>query len=396
MSLKLAHLSDSHIGYSAYDALSPGGDNQREDDILMSYLRTVRSINEWAPDLVIHAGDVADTPRINTRLMIHIRESFRTLTDNGKRPLIVIAGNHDAPRSRKDICFLELFSEMQNVHIVTQGYQVIDLGAVVVHAVPHDSLKTVTFQDVQPLKGRYNILTSHGVADGSELFLRAKGREFPMPAEVMLRDWDYVALGHWHKQGPVQLGGQAKARSRIWYSGSSENISFRDLRDDDGMRRGWLKVTSEAVGEMPNVEPVNVGIRRMFRLPKLDGANMTPTEIEDALIERLGAGDVTAAVVGQLIENVSRDTWMLCDRNKIRRAAHSALHYQITVRPIKKEAEEMAGVEGSGLGQIDEVLVSLVQEMIPEPGRQEVLGGALKVLETAAGASDVGHTGVDE
>lgn len=386
MGIRLAHLSDSHIGYSAYDALSAAGNNQRESDILSAYRRAVKGIVEWDPDIVIHSGDVADTPRIDTRLLISIRNSFRALTDDGRRPLIVIAGNHDAPRSRKDVCFLELFAEMPNVHVVTAGYRAIDLGDIVVHAIPHDILKTANYDDVQPVKGRFNVLTTHGVADGSDLFLRARGREFAIPAEVMLRDWDYVALGHWHKRGPVALGANKRATSRIWYAGSTENISFRDLRDDNGMERGWLKVELDHIGAMPQVEEVNVSIRNMFRLPVLDGKDLKPVEIEDALIQRINAGNVEGAVVGQIIENVTRDTWLLCDRNKVRRAAHGALHYQITLRTVAAQAAE-GDEDGSVLGAIDDVLVSIVNTTVAEEQREVVLRDAMRTLADAVGGA---------
>ncbi len=394
MKLNLAHISDTHLGYKAYEALSPHGNNQREHDMVVAFRESISGINKWNPDLVIHSGDVADAPRIDHRMMLTIKKALIDLTDGGARPVVVIAGNHDAPRSRKDLCFLELFADIPGLHIVTQGYKAIDLGDVVVHAVPHDSLKAIDFDEVRPLPGRMNILTTHGVAESSELFLRAVGREFPIPAEVLLRDWDYVALGHWHKRGPVILGNEGPSVSKIWYAGATENVSFRDLRDDDGMRRGWLKVKVTAGGE-PTVEEMDSNVRRMFRLPVLSGEGLDPQEITTELLKRLREADLTGSVVGQILTGVTRDTWMLCDQQMIRNAASGALHYQITRKPAASETIKSSTAVG-GLGQIDAILKDIIETQIKKPYQTEVKENAAMYLTDALGTTESGAAAMQE
>ena len=385
MTLKLAHLSDTHLGYEAYSAVTPKGNNQRGVDIVKAFISTVEAIDEWDPDIVIHSGDVAERPRVDFRYLLQAQQSLSRLADGGRRQVVVIAGNHDAPRSRKDVCFLELFQGIPGVHVVTVGYQRVDLGDVVVHAIPHDSLNETNFDEVRPLPGRVNILTSHGVAESSELFLRAIGREFAIPGEVMLREWDYVALGHWHKRGPVFLGGEKDGQSRIWYAGSTENISFRDLRDDSGMRRGWLAVEIDGPGEMPRVEERDVEIRRMFRLPDLDAQGMNPQQIRDALIDHLRArDDIRGAVVGQRIINLSRDVWALVDQATVRRVAREALHYEMwpkTTRSVDTETRALTG----GEGEIEMLLGEIVNDHVDESLRKPVTEKAAQLLAEAAG-----------
>lgn len=398
--VKLAHFSDTHLGYEAYRALTPRGDNQRGFDIVDAFRQTVDGILEWDPDIIIHAGDVTDRPKVDFRYLLFIQQQLERLTvrkDGSRRPVVVIAGNHDAPRSRKEVCSLELFRNIPGVYIVTQGYAAIDLGEVMVHAVPHDSLKGVDFSEVRPVAGKINVFTSHGVAEDSELFLRAIGREFPIPGEVLRRDWEYGALGHWHKRGPVSVGGITM--SRIWYAGSTENISFRDLRDDRGMRRGWLAVTLRQ-GEDPVVEERDVKIRRMFRLPGIDGTGMGPDEITASLIEAIRKADIAGAVVSQDVTGVSRDIWSLCDITEVRRWAKGALHYQINYRPLRRSQETKSDIpEGtSGLGQIDDWLKGIVADLVPEEQRGVVMERSLKFLAEARGevagvvAGDGGET----
>ena len=111
--IKIAHLSDTHIGYEAYKAVSGSGENQRSVDFAKAFVQVVDEIIASDPDIVIHAGDVADRTQIPVRLMLLIRQQFSRLAGirpNGtRRQLVVIAGNHEIPRNKKEACFLELF-----------------------------------------------------------------------------------------------------------------------------------------------------------------------------------------------------------------------------------------------------------------------------------------------
>ncbi|MFG0334178.1 MAG: exonuclease SbcCD subunit D [Maioricimonas sp. JB049] len=325
------------------------------------------------------------------RYLVAAKNYLTRLTNGGSRPVVVVAGNHDAPRSRKDLCFLELYRDIPGVHIVTAGYEAVDLGDLVVHALPHDSLKSVDFDTVRPTRGKVNVLTSHGVAESSELFLRALGREFAIPGTVMYRDWDYVALGHWHKRGPVYLGGEGGGDSRIWYSGSTENISFRDLRDDDGMRRGWLAVELDGDGTMPRVAEQDVAIRPMFRLPDLDATGMEPATIRDEMIRRIVEAEISGAVVGQRVKGVSRDVWALCDLQMVQRAAHNALHYQVWAKTANVVDTEVRALEG-GQGEVEALLGEIVDDTVEENLRQPVLEKASGLLADAAGDVSVDET----
>ena len=381
--IKVAHLSDTHIGYEAYKTVSASGENQRAVDFAKAFITAVDAIILSDPELVIHSGDVADRTQIPIRLMLLIRQQFARLAsirpDGTRRQLVVVAGNHEIPRNRKEACFLELFKGLPGVHIVSKDYTKIDFesngtssGAsknllnVVVHALPHEALKSTDFSIVLPTPGKINILSSHGVAGGSELYVRSLGREFAIPTDVLVRGWDYGALGHWHKQGPVNIvatgGKRSKKKStkeitlanverdedgftpgldyldpneegqvgRIWYAGSTENSGFGDLRDN-GTKRGWLLVTVEK-GELPVVERKWVNIRAMFRLPAISCTDKTPDEITDLMLKQLKESNPTGAVVGQIVTDVTPQLWSLVDLPKVRKAASQALSYEVQTR----------------------------------------------------------------
>lgn len=406
--LQVGHFSDTHLGHEQYPVLSTGGLNQRAVDIVRANSNCVTDLIEWDPPLVIHSGDVFDRSHVPTAYLLEFRRQMERLTalrpDGTRRQVVVISGNHDQPYSRKDPCILELFAGIPGLHIVTVGYQVIsftkeiesgeaapELANVLVHALPHDELKVVDFDNVHPVEGYTNILTSHGVAGASDLFIRSLGREYPIPADVLGRDWDYVALGHWHKQGPVGLSAaeDKNPNSKIWYAGSPENISFRDLRDN-GQRRGYLRVKVNP-GQMPEVERQNLPIRSMFRLPVVEAGGMNPEQITAALRANIedAALRMNGAVVGQIVEGVSHDMWALVDATSVREAAAATgcLHYDgPTVRYAakrKREDEATGNQETSPLGDIGARLEERAEKSVPAQYREDVVKLARAILGSA-------------
>jgi hypothetical protein len=443
VTFNLAHFSDTHIGYEAYSALSASGENQRAVDFARAFVSVCDEIIAQDPPLVVHSGDLADRTVIPIRLMLLIRRQIERLAsirpDGSRRQVVIVAGNHELPRNRREACFLELFRGMTGVHVATRGYEQItfpgtgtsngcdpSLLDAVVHALPHDALKTANFDEVRPVENKVNIISSHGVAGGSELYVRSLGREFAIPTDVLARNWDYGALGHWHKQGPVPIAstgartraavkkatvtapvnpssghdhtcGQPDSRAvagvdyldvdteaetgRIWYAGSTENCGFGDLKDN-GTRRGWLHVTVRR-GENPVVRRCHVPIRTMFRLPHLDANGMTPDEITDALLERVRTADMNGAVVAQIVEGVGRDLWSLVDVKRVRAAASAALNYEITLRPVSRAAAGSTA-EHRGLDDATAVIAERAETLISDVEQREravTLAGTLLTSE---------------
>lgn len=372
MGIRLAHFSDSHIGYESYKALAVSGENQRSVDIVKSFVNIVNDIIESDPPLVIHSGDMADRTIIPIRLILLIRSQIAKLAsvrpDGSRRQVVLIAGNHEIPRSHKEACFLHLLDGLPGVHVVTNRYSTIEfkeqdapkeLDNTVVHALPHDVLKTVDYETIVPLENKYNILCAHGVAGGSELYVRSLGREFAIPTTVLARAWDYGALGHWHKQGPVPVGKENRADktvakySRIWYAGSGENMGFGDLREN-GLERGWLHVTIASDREL-TVTRRNLPIRHMLKLSQIDGGGKSVESIEQELTDNINSSNIQGAVVSQTVVNVPRDTWSLVNLSKIRLAAKASLHYEVVSKPYK-DLETKPGARKGPLGNIDELL----------------------------------------
>lgn len=366
----LAHISDTHVGYRAYRAVAPSGRNQREEDFLAAFRQACTDIVARDVPLVVHSGDVADNPNISYRLVKELRDLARSVAsirpDGSRRQLVIVAGNHDLPGAKQETCFLELLADLDGVHVHTTGYRTLDLATVegapkelsdiVIHALPHDDLADVDFGRVAPHEGRTNILVSHGTAGGTSLYRRCVGREYAIPIEVLERSWSYGALGHWHLQGPVDVGGTFArvvpgAESAIWYAGSTENSGFGDVADG-GDQRGYLLVALDPEG--PMVEAINLPIRTMLRGEVIDAAGSGPEEITDLLVQQLDQLDRTrglsGAVVSQRVSGCSRDLWTLVDINRVRTRAARALYHDLKLMPVRPDAST-AGEPEAGSGQ---------------------------------------------
>lgn len=98
--MRLVHLSDTHLGYSAYNKTDPDTSlNQREVDVYSAFNEIIEYILKTKPDLVIHSGDLFDSVRPSNRA---IHEAFRQLVrlSRAKIPTVIISGNHSTPRHK--------------------------------------------------------------------------------------------------------------------------------------------------------------------------------------------------------------------------------------------------------------------------------------------------------
>jgi exonuclease SbcD len=384
--VKIAHISDTHIGYSAYRSVAANGENQRSVDFARAFAQNVDKIREWDPPLVVHSGDVADRVAIPVRAMLFLRQQLRKLAeirpDGTRRQVVVIGGNHELSSRRNEACFLELFSDIPGVHVVCDSYKVLigremdqaspELQDLAIHCVPHDTWKDLAHEermgDVMPIADMMNVLVAHGVAGGSTLYRRVLGREYHIPTEVLARDWEYGALGHWHKRGPIGIGA---ASARVWYAGSTENSGFGDVLEN-GDNRGHLRVEINQ-GMVPKVEMVNVPIRAMFRLPVLDASGLGPEEIAAGLLERIKTardeGRLAGAVIGQIVTGAPREVWALVDVTPARTIAEAALHYEVTAKPVHltKNDDGEEPKRSGALHGVEEMMSSIANEMIKDP-----------------------------
>lgn len=405
--IRLAHLSDTHLGLEAFGARTSSGHNARGADLVGALHRAVKGICEWDPPLVIHSGDLFESPAVPIRYLLGAQIELCRLAglrpDGTRRAVVIIAGNHDTSRNLRDGCQLDLFSRLPGIHVASTSPQRItfdpadgfdpSLENLVVWAVPHDSLRNPAELDqVQPTPGATNVLVAHGVAGGDRTFRRLIGREFPVPSDLLAAGWDYVALGHWHTQGPISAAG---TRNLAWYAGSTECVDFSDLGGRTSCsERAWLEVVLGDGG--PQVTSRTFPTRHMLAPEPVEAATLTPEQVTEALCKQLDELPYDGAVVRQRVVGITRDLWTLVDLAPVRERAQRYLHHRVEAICTRAVPADQPDGDQPSLGDLDALLRDQVNALVPDADRGAVLARALQLLEAAIGAPIGEGDGTDQ
>jgi len=117
--VKLAHIADPHLGIRQYHRQTSAGINQREADIAQAFRAAIDGVIAARPDAVVVAGDLFHSVRPSNSAIVFAFRQFQRLRDAlPSAPIVLIAGNHDTPRSVETGSILRLFEEL-NVDVAT-------------------------------------------------------------------------------------------------------------------------------------------------------------------------------------------------------------------------------------------------------------------------------------
>lgn len=347
--MKLAHLADLHLGFRQYHRQTPTGHNQREVDVGQVFKRAFDQIIEAKPDAVLVAGDLFHTVRpTNPAILFAFREFARLRAALPKSPIIIVAGNHDTPRTAETGWILTLLGDL-GIDVATDTsrrlvYPELDLSVL---AVPFAA--TLNRGDERWAPGdkeKYQVLLIHGEVEGLVPEERRPLEYGPLlsSSELSEANFNYVALGHYHVQKEI--------RPRVWYSGALDYVSpnpWGELAEERDLKikgKGWLLVdlAKNTVTRKP-VDPP----RRLIDLLPLEGAGRTAAELDKMLSTALTGikGGFKDQVVRQVIFNVPRQTEREMNHTAIRLAQSEALHLRLDLR--RPEIRREIGIGSPGL-----------------------------------------------
>jgi exonuclease SbcD len=368
--VKIAHLADLHLGFRQHHRQTQAGINQREADVANAFRGAVDGILESRPDAVIIAGDLFHAVRPTNYSIVFAFRQLQRLTEGlPDSPVILIAGNHDTPRSSETGSILRLYEEL-GVQVAYDDarrlvFPRLDLSVL---AVPHAALFTPERQLLhREGPERHQVLVLHGEVEGVFPFDRSwveYGGALLDPEMLRAEPWSYVALGHYHVQHEVG--------PRIWYAGALEYVSpnpWGELADEarqDVPGKGWLLVDLES----GRVERRPVAAARPVRdLPRIDAAGLSPEAVNQRIEQRFAAmpEGLDDAIVRLVIENIPRHVVRELDHAGIRAAKARALHLQLDFR--RPESERSVGVGAPGRRQTLPDLVREYLERRPLPER---------------------------
>src|SRR6185312_14268114 len=113
VSVKLAHLADLHLGFRQFDRQTPRGGNQREADVAEAFRRAVDDLLVQRPDLIVLAGDIFHSVRpTNPAILYLFQQLHRLRAGLPDAPIVMIAGEHDTPRSAETRSILPLYAAL--------------------------------------------------------------------------------------------------------------------------------------------------------------------------------------------------------------------------------------------------------------------------------------------
>jgi DNA repair protein SbcD/Mre11 len=365
--VKIAHIADPHLGIRQYHRQTANGINQREADVANAFRLAVDGVIEARPDAVLVAGDLFHSVRPTNAAIVFAFRQFQRLREAlPDAPVVLIAGNHDTPRSSETGSILKLFEEL-GVHVAAEAsrrFSFAELNLSVL-AVPHEALvgERPSLRPEGPEK--YQVLVIHGEVEGvfpSDRSAVEYGGAVVAKEDFVSDAWGYVAWGHYHVQHEVA--------PRAWYAGSLEYASsniWGELEDEvkhGSPGKGWLLVDLESGA----VERVRVPlVRRILDLPPVEGEALPAAALDALIAERLAEvpDGITDQIVRLRVYDVPRHVARELNHSAIRTLKNEALHLQVDVR--RPEIARSVGVGSPGRRQTLPEMVRNFLERRPLP-----------------------------
>ncbi|HEU5171803.1 MAG TPA: exonuclease SbcCD subunit D [Gemmatimonadales bacterium] len=350
--MRLAHIADPHLGVRQYHRQTPAGINQREADVANAFRAAVDGVIEARPDAVVVAGDLFHSVRpTNAAIVFAFRQLQRLREALPAAPIVLIAGNHDTPRSAETGSILRLFAELGVDTAVDDAryfvYPPLELGVL---AVPHQALLAEVRPSLRPPGAeRRRVLVVHGEVEGvlpGDRSAVEYGGALLRESDFAPDEWGYVALGHYHVQHRIA--------ARAWYAGSLEYVGpnlWGEVADEAALGvpgKGWLLVDLDAgVVEPRPVRPA----RRVLDLEPVRAEGLDAAGLDVAIAQRLRAvpGGIADQIVRLRVYDVPRHVARALNHAAIRGFKAEALHLHLDLR--RPEINRTVGVGAPGRRQ---------------------------------------------
>jgi hypothetical protein len=388
--MKLVHFSDLHLGFRQYQRQTPTGINQRESDIAAAFRKAIDKTIELQPDLVLIGGDVFDNVRPTNPAIIHAYKQFSRLVEMLPDSIIVmIAGNHDRPRTSETGCILGLFRAL-GIHVIVDEPRRIsfpdrDLS---VFAIP-DGTRPRPKLDTDP-NARYNVLLVHDELEGvirKFSTIAERATDDLTLSELRAERWSYVGLGHYHVYH--------QAAPNIYYSGSLEYVSTNvwgevDEEIAEGIDgKGFIEHDLDTGAHQ--FHSVSLA-RRVINLPELSGAGLSADQLDSAIRDAVNAceGGIDDRIVRLVVRDVSRYILRDLNHKAIREYKRRALHFLLDARRPQPLRTEASGAPGRRTSLSDTVRAMLEgRDLTPGIDRAALVALGLRYLAEADRAASV-------
>jgi exonuclease SbcD len=340
-------------------------------DVQEAYGRAVDAILERDVDLVIHSGDVFDSVRPATHVIIGFLKQTARITLDANIPYLVAAGNHETPRLRTTTAALE-YANLVNaysVHEFDLDYWSEEIGGATVGVtlVPHGAVASAGA--VMPERDAdINILVTHGLVPNLEARQHEMG-EANLPTGMLEGAFDYIALGHYH--------GFHEHKPNSYYAGATERFSFGEVESVPGF------AIVEFDGGGVSVEHVPIEARPMVDLPFIRARELDAAGLTEEIRARVEGADLDGAVVRLRAYDVKRGVASGIDRELIRDLQRRCLNFSLEIHAEERPEAGDGGPVSAVFGPLEEEFAAFVRAR-KESGELEK-GFAEEFLEKGRG-----------
>jgi|WetSurMetagenome_2_1015567.scaffolds.fasta_scaffold89321_2 DNA repair protein SbcD/Mre11 len=325
--MHLIHIADTHLGLAAFNRLdSESGMNLREKQIYDNFLSAINEIIRQKPDVLVHAGDLFDQVKPKTRAYTTVLEALDRLHAAGI-PFIVIAGNHSMVKTRYTTSPYEVltYHPSRITAAYRFRYEKVEIGDTVFHLIPN-MLRVEDYRaafDQIELSGRgNNVLVTHGLATAIKDKRLATVAEHELNTTILSDRFDYIALGHYHRQCQIT--------DNAWYSGSTEYLTFGEIADTKGgllVDPGRHEVRHL---DLPNTPMIDLGTIRC--------QGMHPGDITEEIIARVTKRQVPGFAMAQItLDGLSREHGKGIDAKDLAAVRQHLLELKIRTRSEEEE-----------------------------------------------------------
>lgn len=353
--------------------MTPRGINQREADVAQSFVRAVDKIIERKPQLVLVGGDVFHQVRPpNTAIVQAFIQFGRMRAALPNTEIVMVAGNHDVPRSTDMGSILRLFSSLR-IHVVDAEPKAFDFPELdlSVLAIAHS-------HHARPLMKpggtrKWNVLVTHAEAvgefDGISRPPELAAREIPVE-DFHASEWDYIALGHYHVY--KQLEPNKFYSGAIDYTSSNVWLEQAEEKERGIKGKGFIERDLETRTHTFHVVPAS---RAFLDLPPISARGLTSEEVDEQIVRTVdGAKDgIDDKVVRLAVYDLARHVGRQLDHRQLRDYRKRALHFQLdTHRPdvIRSSAQ---GAPGRRVTLEELVRDKLRERILPPDVEREAL-----------------------
>jgi DNA repair exonuclease SbcCD nuclease subunit len=332
--MKIFHLADTHLGYSAYRKTTEEGINQRENDIYQAFTQCIDYALTHKPDLILHAGDLFDSVRPTNRALTIALQQIMRLSKN-QIPFIIISGNHETPRLRETGHIFRIFDHLDHVYpIYQEKYETIPLQIdgknIIIHAIPQcptknhfeENLKKITIDS----SADYNLFMAHGAVTGITEFRMNEFNELLIPTKALSNDFDYIALGHYHTY--------TKLMENTFYSGSPERFSFAEANEKKGM------IESELTPVLKTTF-IEIKTRPMIDTLPINCSELTPEQIMNRINDTITTLQPEKKILRIILDKIPYPIYRSLDFQDIRELTKGSLHCELKINTIKEGQTQM-------------------------------------------------------